>query len=307
MSSAPCIVVMGVSGCGKTTVARALARALGLDFIEGDELHSARNVALMAAGTPLTDADRHDWLLAIAACLRVAGDAGRGVVVSCSGLKRSYRDVLRSGAPGLRLVHLHGECALLEQRMRARAGHYMPASLLQSQLDTLEPPQADEAALTLDISADAEALVAAALQGLRQGALHADNPADNPMSRFIKVHLYTDTDGRARFRDEPIALSEGKPQAMLSPLMPSGGLQLRMSPVGFRSAFHCTETPQWLFVLSGQMEIGLQDGSTRVFKPGEHFYSDDRLPPGATFDPGLHGHWSRQLGPEPLVTAFVRG
>ena len=123
---------------------------------------------------------------------------------------------------------------------------------------------------------------------------------------FTKTTLFTDTDGRARFREENIALGEGKPQAMLSALLPSGGLQLRHSPVGFRSAFHCTETPQWVFILRGQMEIGLQDGSSRVFKPGQHFFSDDRLPAGATFDPALHGHWSRQVGAEPLVTAFVR-
>jgi hypothetical protein len=76
--------------------------------------------------------------------------------------------------------------------------------------------------------------------------------------------------------------------------------------VGFRSEFHCTETPQWVFILQGRMEIGLQDGSSRVFAPGQHFFSDDRLPDGAVFDPKVHGHWSRQLGDEPLVTAFVR-
>jgi hypothetical protein len=123
---------------------------------------------------------------------------------------------------------------------------------------------------------------------------------------FTQVILYTDTDGRARFREQPIPLTEGKPQARLSALMPSGGLQLRMSPVGFRSEFHCTGAPQWLFVLGGMMEIGLQDGSTRLFKPGDHFYSADTLPEGATFDPQLHGHCSRQVGDEPLVTAFVR-
>ena len=125
--------------------------------------------------------------------------------------------------------------------------------------------------------------------------------------QFTQVQLITGADGRALFREQPIALSEGKPQARLSPLMPSGGLQLRISPVGFRSDFHCTENPQWLFVLDGQMEIGLQDGSTRVFGPGDHFYSADTLPAGATFDATVHGHWSRQVGPDPLVTLFVRG
>ncbi|MEX8495757.1 hypothetical protein [Sphaerotilus sp.] len=123
---------------------------------------------------------------------------------------------------------------------------------------------------------------------------------------FHKIALYTDADGSARFRDEPIALTDGKPAARLSPLMPSGGYQLRQSPVGFRSEFHCTETPQWVFILGGQMEIGLQDGSTRVFSPGEHFYSADVLPAGATFDSKVHGHWSRQVGPDPLTTVFVR-
>ena len=126
------------------------------------------------------------------------------------------------------------------------------------------------------------------------------------MSHFTQVILYTDTDGRARFRDEPIVLSEGTPQSMLSPVLPATGLQLRQSPVGFRSQWHCTPKPQWLFVLGGAMEIGLQDGSSRIFKAGEHFFSADTLPDGATFDPAVHGHWSRQVGDEPLVTAFVK-
>lgn len=124
--------------------------------------------------------------------------------------------------------------------------------------------------------------------------------------QFNQVVLYTGEDGRARFREQAIALPEGTPQARLSALLPSGGLQLRMSPVGFRSDFHCTQAPQWLFVLSGAMEIGLQDGSKRVFGPGQHFYSADTLPAGAVFDPQVHGHCSRQLGEEPLVTAFVK-
>lgn len=126
------------------------------------------------------------------------------------------------------------------------------------------------------------------------------------MSTFTKVILFTDTDGVARFREESIALGEGTPQAMLSEVFASGGFQLRHSPVGFRSQFHCTVTTQWVFVLGGQMEIGLQDGSSRVFSPGDHFYSADVLPPGAGFDAKVHGHWSRQVGPDPLVTLFVR-
>ena len=127
------------------------------------------------------------------------------------------------------------------------------------------------------------------------------------MENFTKVVLYTDTDGRARFREEQVPLSEGTPMSQLSAWQGAQGLQLRMSPVGFRSQVHCTGIPQWLFVLQGQMEIGLQDGSVRVFGPGQHFYSADVLPEGATFDPALHGHCSRQLGDEPLVTVFVRG
>ena len=126
------------------------------------------------------------------------------------------------------------------------------------------------------------------------------------MSTFTQVTLFTDTDGRARFREQALALPEGSPSSMLSALLPASGLQLRYSPVGFRSSFHVTTTPQWVFILSGQMEINLQDGSARAFGPGQHFYSDDTLPPGASFDARVHGHWSRQLGDAPLVTAFVR-
>ena len=123
---------------------------------------------------------------------------------------------------------------------------------------------------------------------------------------FTQVTLFTDTDGRAGFRESTIALSQGSANVALSPLMPSGGCQLRMSPVGFQSSFHCTTTAQWVFILSGQMEIFLQDGSSRLFSPGQHFFSDDTVPEGATFNPAVHGHWSRQVGPDPLVTAFVR-
>jgi hypothetical protein len=127
------------------------------------------------------------------------------------------------------------------------------------------------------------------------------------MTAFNKVILFTDTDGKARFREEAVELSEGTPASQLSKLFSSPGYQLRHSPVGFRSQFHCTTTPQWVFILQGQMEIGLQGGVSRVFKAGEHFYSDDALPEGATFDAAVHGHWSRQVGDEPLVTLFVRG
>jgi hypothetical protein len=126
------------------------------------------------------------------------------------------------------------------------------------------------------------------------------------MTAFTKTVLFTDTDGRARFREEAIALDRGTPQTLLSELFASGGYQLRSSPLGFRSSFHCTGAPQWVFILQGQMEIGIQGGDSRVFGPGEHFFSADLLPEGATFDAAVHGHWSRQLGPDPLVTLFVR-
>lgn len=152
------VVVMGVSGCGKSTVGSLLAQALGCRFVEGDSLHPPGNVARMAEGTPLTDADRVDWLDAVAAEL----GASKGIVMSCSALKRSYRNRLRAAAPGLQFLHLVGDRGLLERRMAARSGHYMPASLLQSQLNTLEPPGADEAAITLDIAQPLDALVAQA-------------------------------------------------------------------------------------------------------------------------------------------------
>jgi hypothetical protein len=123
---------------------------------------------------------------------------------------------------------------------------------------------------------------------------------------FTKVVLFTDRDERARWREEAIALGEGTPQARLSALFPSGGYQLRESPVGFRSQWHCTTSPQWVFILRGEMEIGLRGDTTRRFRPGEHFYAADLLPAGATFDAELHGHWSAQRGAEPLVTLFLR-
>ena len=127
-----------------------------------------------------------------------------------------------------------------------------------------------------------------------------------PATPFTQVTLFTDTDGRARVRESALPLPEGTPAAMLSALMPSGGFQLRHSPVGFRSSFHCTTTPQWVFILGGQMEIGLQGGASRIFMAGQHFHSADTVPEGASFDAAVHGHWSRQVGDEPLVTLFVR-
>jgi hypothetical protein len=124
--------------------------------------------------------------------------------------------------------------------------------------------------------------------------------------KFTKVVLYTDHDGRARFREERVPLDQGTPEARLSALLPASGYQLRESPVGFASEFHCTPKPQWVFILRGEMQIWLQDGSSRSFVAGEHFFSADVLPEGARFDPRLHGHRSAQRGTVPLVTLFLK-
>jgi hypothetical protein len=126
------------------------------------------------------------------------------------------------------------------------------------------------------------------------------------MPFLLLPELFTDADGRAKFRDQRIDLTEGSPAARLSALTQGNGHQFRISPVGFRSQFHCSTTPQWLVVLQGVMEIGLQDGSSRIFCAGQCFYSNDTLPLGKIFNDQLHGHWSAQKGDEPLVTMFVR-
>lgn len=304
------VVVMGVSGCGKSTVGRLLAQACGFPYLEGDDLHSPENVERMRSGIALTDAQRQGWLQRIAERLAQAQAQSSGLVVACSALKRAYRDVLRSGAPDLRFVYLHGDHALLQQRSSQRIGHFMPSSLLDSQLATLEPPDADENAVSVDVAPPPDEVMRRALAQLQTASAGRGGPESDtsPPRRvtFTKTVLFTDTDGRARFRDEAIDLAQGTPESMLSVVFASGGYQLRHSPVGFRSQFHCTGTPQWVFILSGQMEIGLQGGVSRVFTAGQHFYSTDQLPHGARFDAHVHGHWSRQLGAEPLVTLFVR-
>jgi carbohydrate kinase (thermoresistant glucokinase family) len=145
-------VIMGVSGCGKSTIGQALAAQHGVAFVEGDEYHPPANVAKMSAGLALDDHDRAGWLLALQAELRAAAEQGVGLVVSCSSLKRRYRDVLRAGDPTLRFAHLDGTRELIAARMRARLEHYMPASLLDSQFRDLEPLQTDEAGITLAIT-----------------------------------------------------------------------------------------------------------------------------------------------------------
>ena len=151
---------MGVSGSGKTTVAKALAEHLGWRFQEGDALHPPQNVAKMAAGTPLSDADRWPWLTAIAAVIDGWRAAGVSGIVTCSALKRAYRQVLVGDRADVRLVYLAGSKALIAGRMAARKGHFMPAALLDSQFATLEPPEADETPIVVDIGPEPAAIVA---------------------------------------------------------------------------------------------------------------------------------------------------
>ncbi|MBB5607128.1 MULTISPECIES: gluconokinase [unclassified Janthinobacterium] len=156
-------VVMGVSGCGKSFIGSLLASQLGVDYVEGDALHPPENVAKMAAGVPLTDADRAGWLAALRDRIAAARAQGVGLVVSCSALKRAYRELLREGDPALRFAHLDGPRAVLLHRMQDRQ-HFMPASLLDSQLQTLQPLQEDEAGIVLDFRQPPEMLVEQLLQ-----------------------------------------------------------------------------------------------------------------------------------------------
>ncbi|RKE18177.1 gluconokinase [Streptomyces sp. TLI_171] len=162
----PVIVVMGVSGVGKTTVARLLADRLGLPYAEADDFHPAANIAKMSAGVPLDDQDREPWLRALGTWLGDRSRDGSGGVVTCSALKRRYRDVLRAGCPDAFFVHLSGSHDLVGDRLAHRTGHFMPPSLLDSQYATLEPLQADEQGTVLDVGADPETLVDRAVSAL---------------------------------------------------------------------------------------------------------------------------------------------
>lgn len=154
------ICVMGVSGAGKTVVGTLLADALGVEFLEGDALHPSENVRRMSQGIPLSDEDRRDWLRAIADRIAAARRASSGLVIACSALRHAYRDVLRGADNELRFVHLTGDAGLIRQRMGRRMGHYMPASLLDSQLATLEVPGVDEHAWTFDVADSPPVIVA---------------------------------------------------------------------------------------------------------------------------------------------------
>jgi gluconokinase len=159
-------VIMGVCGCGKSTLGAALARAFDVAFIEGDAYHPAPNVIKMSAGEPLTDDDRAGWLQALAREIAAARARGEGIVVSCSALKRRYRDLLRQADPDLRFAHLQGPRGMIAARMQTRIGHYMPISLLDSQLRDLEPLQPGEAGLTLDTTQPPDALVASIIESI---------------------------------------------------------------------------------------------------------------------------------------------
>ncbi len=160
------VVVMGVSGSGKTTVAHGIAAATGFEFAEADEFHPDENIAKMEAGTPLTDDDRWPWLTALAQWMESRSRDGVSTIITCSALKRTYRDVLREGPPSVTFVHLDGPVEVIRERMSGRRGHFMPASLLQSQIDTLEPLGADEDGVVLDLRRSPEDLIDEAVDWL---------------------------------------------------------------------------------------------------------------------------------------------
>ncbi|PZV39833.1 gluconokinase [Mesorhizobium kowhaii] len=165
--SVPAIVVMGVAGCGKSAVGIALAAALGVTFIEGDRLHPPENVARMASGEPLTDKLREGWLDAIGEGIAASAEQGQGVVAACSALKRSYRERLSGFCSEIVFLYLEIDPATARRRVGSRKGHFMPASLVDSQFAILEPPDADERALTLDATRSVGELVAAAVRKIR--------------------------------------------------------------------------------------------------------------------------------------------
>lgn len=172
-NAAPLVVAMGVTGCGKSTAGAALAAHVGVRFADGDDYHTPENVAKMASGTPLTDQDRWPWLYTLAGY--IAGNADRGVVVACSALKRSYRDVLRTHAPGLVFLHLHAEPEVMVRRVANRPGHFMPTSLVDSQFATLEMLGDDEGG----------------------AEIYADDPVDTIVANFLKAFPGMDPSARA--------------------------------------------------------------------------------------------------------------
>ena len=160
------VVVMGVSGSGKTTVARGISARTGLLFAEADDFHARASVEKMRAGIPLGDEERWPWLHDLAAWMAQRAAEGRSTVIACSALKRAYRDVLSAGPPSVDFVHLDGSAEVIRERMANRTGHYMPASLLDSQVAALEPLQPDESGIVLDVSLPPEKLVTRAVTAL---------------------------------------------------------------------------------------------------------------------------------------------
>lgn len=164
------VVIMGVSGTGKTSAAQHLQQQLGWVYAEGDEFHSEANVAKMRSGTPLNDDDRAPWLASIATWMTEQAAAGHNTLVTCSALKRKYRDILRAATGRVVFLHLTGEKAVLAQRMDARVDHYMPSSLLDSQVATLEPLGEDEAGVVVDVAGSKDDVAAAALAAVKEFA-----------------------------------------------------------------------------------------------------------------------------------------
>lgn len=152
-------VVMGVSGCGKSEIGRRLANRLGIPYAEGDDDHPVSNIEKMVAGTGLNDADRLQWLLVLQKRIADAAKSGDGLVLSCSSLKRKYRDMLRAGDPSVVFIHLQGERALIASRMADRPGHFMPLALLESQFRDLEPLEPNEPGLSIDIRKEPQVLI----------------------------------------------------------------------------------------------------------------------------------------------------
>jgi gluconokinase len=182
LASPVVLVIMGVSGSGKSTVAALLSERLGWAFEEGDSLHPATNVTKMAAGIPLTDDDRWPWLAKVADWIDNRLDAGENGIITCSALKRSYRNVLNRRGSGVEFVYLAVGKAELEERVEHRPGHVMPASLLDSQLETLEPPTPSEPAIQVDAGVDAQLVVD---RVLRQLGLHP-KPSEKPVAAAPK-------------------------------------------------------------------------------------------------------------------------
>lgn len=164
--AAPQVVVMGVSGSGKSTIGALVADAMNIPFLDGDSLHPLANIHKMAEGTPLTDEDRWPWLGIVGD--ELAGASAKGMVIACSALKRAYRDVIRAKAPGTIFLHLDGSIEVLSARLEGRSGHFMPPSLLASQLAALEPLEADERAVVIDVAAGITAILVEAEAGIRR-------------------------------------------------------------------------------------------------------------------------------------------